>query len=129
MSAVSGMGSSAQEISTNYIKLLVTQLQNQDPTQPMGNNEMASQLAQLSSLQQLENMGSTFSQVLSSQQAVEATSMIGKEITFFPAGSKTAYMGIVDGVDFSSGKARVTIGGQAVDMSTIQTISEGSAAR
>jgi flagellar basal-body rod modification protein FlgD len=128
MSALSGMGTSAQEISTNYIKLLVTQLQNQDPTQPMDNNQMASELAQLSSLQQLENMGGTFSQVLTSQQAVEATSLIGKQITFFPAGAKTAQSGRVDGVDFSSGAAKLTVGGQIVDMSTIATISEGSAA-
>jgi flagellar basal-body rod modification protein FlgD len=126
MSALSGMGTTAQEISTNYIKLLVTQLQNQDPTQPMDNNEMASELAQLSSLQQLETMGSTFSQVLTSQQTQEASSLIGKQITFFPPNSKTAYSGIVDGVDFSSGTAKVTVGGQIVDMSTIQTISAAS---
>ena len=128
MSALSGMGQTAQEISTNYMKLLITQLQNQDPTQPMDNNEMASELAQLSSLEQLENMGGTFNQVLTSQQTQEATSLIGKQITYFLNGETTARSGRVDGVTFSSGTAQVTVGGQVVDMSTIQTISEGSAA-
>lgn len=125
MSALSGMGTTAQEISTNYIKLLVTQLQNQDPTSPMDNNQMASELAQLSSLQQLENMSSTFSQVLASQQTQEATSLIGKQITYFPANSKTAQSGTVSGVDYSSGAVKLVVGKQIVDMGTIETISEG----
>jgi flagellar basal-body rod modification protein FlgD len=129
MSALTGMGQTAQEISMNYMKLLVTQLQNQDPTAPMDNNQMASQLAQMSSLQQLEGMSGTFSQVLLSQQAVQATSLIGKQITYFLPGDTAARSGKVDGVDFSSGTAKVTVGGQMVDMNGIQTVSDGSAAR
>jgi flagellar hook assembly protein FlgD len=95
----------------------------------MDNNQMASQLAQLSSLEQLEGMSSTFSQVLLSQQTLQATSLIGKQITYFLPGDTTARSGQVDGVDLSSGTAKVTVGGQMVDMNGIQTVSDGSAAR
>jgi len=60
--------SSASDIQMDYMKLLVTQLQNQNPLEPLDNNEMAAQLAQFSELEQLENMNASFSRVLDSVQ-------------------------------------------------------------
>ncbi len=73
---------SASNIQMDYMKLLVTQLQNQNPLEPMDNNEMASQLAQFSQLQQLESLNSNFANVLSSTERNYANSLIGKEISF-----------------------------------------------
>jgi len=72
----------ASDIQMDYMKLLVTQLQNQNPLEPMDNNQMASQLAQFSQLQQLESMNSNFANVLSSTERNYANSLIGKEISF-----------------------------------------------
>jgi len=72
----------ASNIQMDYMKLLVTQLQNQNPLEPMDNNQMASQLAQFSQLQQLESMNSNFANVLSSTERSYANSLIGKEISF-----------------------------------------------
>ena len=73
---------SASDIQMNYMKLLVTQLQNQNPLEPMDNNQMASQLAQFSQLQQLETMNSSFADILSTTEQNYANSLIGKEISF-----------------------------------------------
>ncbi len=73
---------SATNIQMDYMKLLITQLQNQDPLEPLNNNEMASQLAQFSQLQQLESMNSNFAEVLAITNRSYANSLIGKEITF-----------------------------------------------
>ena len=73
---------SASSIQMDYMKLLITQLQNQNPLEPMDNNEMASQLAQFSSLSQLEKMNSSFSEALVNAERTYANSLIGKEITF-----------------------------------------------
>ena len=73
---------SASDIQMNYMKLLITQLQNQNPLEPMDNNEMASQLAQFSQLQQLETMNSSFADILSTTERNYANSLIGKEISF-----------------------------------------------
>lgn len=73
---------SSSKIQTDYMKLLVTQLQNQNPLEPMDNNEMASQLAQFSQLQQLESMNSSFAKVLETVEHNYATSLIGKEVSF-----------------------------------------------
>jgi len=72
----------ASNIQMDYMKLLITQLQNQNPLEPMDNNEMASQLAQFSQLQQLESMNSNFAQVLAGTDRNYANSLIGKEISF-----------------------------------------------
>ena len=71
---------SASDIQMNYMKLLITQLQNQNPLEPMDNNDMASQLAQFSQLQQLETMNSSFADVLSATEQNYANSLIGKDI-------------------------------------------------
>ena len=73
---------SASNIQMDYMKLLVTQLQNQNPLEPLSNQEMASQLSQFSQLEQLENMNSSFSQVLETTQQTYANSLIGKEVSF-----------------------------------------------
>ncbi len=79
----------ASEIQMDYMKLLITQLKNQNPLEPMSNNEMASQLAQMASLQQLESMSTSFSSVLDAVELEYAGSLLGKEITFLLMDSLT----------------------------------------
>jgi flagellar basal-body rod modification protein FlgD len=91
----------ASTIQMDYMKLLVTQLQNQNPLEPMDNNEMASQLAQFSQLQQLESMNSNFANVLSATDRNYANSLIGKEISFASeneTGGRDITSGIVEEV-------------------------------
>ena len=93
--------STASNIQMDYMKLLVTQLQNQNPLEPLDNNEMASQLAQFSQLQQLESMNSNFASVLSATERTYANSLIGKEISFASeneTGSRDVTSGIVEEV-------------------------------
>ena len=75
--------SSASQIQMDYMKLLVTQLQNQNPLDPMDNNQMASQLAQFSELSQLESMNTSFADVLTTTNRNYANSLIGKNVTFY----------------------------------------------
>lgn len=66
-----------------FLRLLVTQLQHQDPTAPMDNTEYVSQLAQFSSLEQMQNMTSAINNLLESQQQTQLmnyTTFIGKEV-------------------------------------------------
>ena len=81
--------SSASQIQMDYMKLLVTQLQNQNPLEPMDNDQMASQLAQFSQLNQLEGMNSSFSKVLQTTNRDYANSLLGKSVTFYMENEKT----------------------------------------
>jgi flagellar basal-body rod modification protein FlgD len=81
MSTVSST-TSASTIQADYIKLLVEQLKNQNPMDPLDNNQMASQLAQFSQLQQLETMNNSFAGVLTTNKLMYASSLIGKNASF-----------------------------------------------
>jgi flagellar hook assembly protein FlgD len=87
--AVSTATMNASDIQTDYMKLLVVQLQNQNPLEPLNNNEMASQLAQLSQLGQIETLNASFAQVMANTQRSYANSLIDRNITFFAKNEET----------------------------------------
>jgi flagellar basal-body rod modification protein FlgD len=68
----------------DFMKLLIAQLQNQDPLNPMDNQEFAVQLAQFNSLQQLIGLNEKLEN-LASQQGIasqfNSTALIGKQVT------------------------------------------------
>lgn len=115
---------SSSQIQLDYMKLLVTQLQNQNPLDPMNNQDMASQLAQFSSLSQLESLNkgtsnvdnsinSNFANVLSITNRTYANSLIGKDITFLTEFGEDSYketVGAVIGVQIGAdGETFLTI--------------------
>ena len=73
---------SASGIQMDYMKLLMAELQNQNPLDPLDNNEIASQLTQFSQLQQLESMSSSFAEILASNTRIYAHSLLGKEVSY-----------------------------------------------
>lgn len=122
--AVSGIGT-ASNLQMDYMKLLITQLQNQNPLEPLNNNEMASQLAQFSSLQQLESMNSTFAQVLDIANHTYANSLIGKEVSFLGetgAGTIDILRGIVEQVYKEKGENFLIVGDYVLGLEDIISV-------
>ena len=126
MSVIGSTGSAA-DIRSDYMNLLITQLQNQNPLDPMDNNEMAGQLTQLSQLEQLENMTSVFNKLLTAEQSGQASGLIGKTISFFPKGALTAVTGKVEGVELVDGESRMVVGEYRVKLQDVQTITDTNA--
>ena len=54
-----------------FLKILITQLQNQDPTSPMDDKEFIAQMAQFSSLEQMQNMTKAMENLLASQEQTQ----------------------------------------------------------
>jgi flagellar basal-body rod modification protein FlgD len=83
--ASSGSASSAQSLQDQFLTLLVAQMNNQDPLNPMDNYQLTSQLAQISTVQGVQDLKSVL-QTISSQvdlgQSMDAVSMIGKQVLF-----------------------------------------------
>ncbi|HOL64219.1 MAG TPA: flagellar hook assembly protein FlgD [Accumulibacter sp.] len=66
-----------------FLKLLVTQLQNQDPLNPLDNAAVTSQLSQISTVTGIEKMNETLTSLLSSysdNQSIQAAGLIGKNV-------------------------------------------------
>lgn len=76
-------GSERQLGKDAFLTLLLTQLQNQDPTNPLDNTEMTAQLAQFSQLEQLANMNKSIENMtgyIQAQNQFQTLTMIGKEV-------------------------------------------------
>ena len=84
------IGTTAEEIQNNFMKMLVAQMQNQNPLNPMDNAQFASQLAQMSQLQGIENMRASidsFVKQVSSGRLIDQSVLVGKDVL---AASSTA---------------------------------------
>ena len=82
-SAATSSNVSNEDSEQRFLKLLVTQLNNQDPLNPMQNAELTSQLAQMSTVSGIEKLNSTLSGLVNqtnSNQLLQATSLIGYNV-------------------------------------------------
>jgi flagellar basal-body rod modification protein FlgD len=125
MSSTSNIGS-ASNIQMDYMKLLVTQLKNQNPLEPLDNNQMAAQLAQFSQLQQLENMNSSFAQALQMSQENYAASLIGRNVSYLEQQSDMSVAqveGVVEKVHKGSdGSVLLEVNGLLVGLEDILSV-------
>lgn len=74
---------SAAATQDRFLKLLTTQLQNQDPTNPMDNSALTTQIAQLSTVTGIEQLNDSMTSLMASLQtgqAMQATSLIGHSV-------------------------------------------------
>jgi flagellar basal-body rod modification protein FlgD len=80
-------GSALNSLSANFndfLKLLMTQLQNQDPTSPLDTNQFTSELVQFSSVEQQINTNTSLTSLIQLTQAgevMQGSSMAGKQVT------------------------------------------------
>lgn len=116
----------ATTLQTDYLSLLVTQLQNQDPMAPMDSSEMTAQMSQLYQLQALENMDANFSAVLASVQQDYATSLVGKEVAYGAEdddGETTTGTGQVQEVKVGdSSDITLTVGDQTIGLADVVSV-------
>lgn len=103
---------STSDVQDRFMKLLVTQMQNQDPLNPMDNAQVTSQMAQLSTVSGIDKLNATVSSLQSnyqSGQTLQATSLIGRGV--LALGSDVTLSGgkAVLGVELPSAADNVTV--------------------
>lgn len=105
----------------DFLNLLVTQLQYQDPMKPMEDKEFIAQMAQFSSLEQMQNMTTAIS-------SVKAFGMIGKDITASIKNTETGKVdevkGTVQSVKMSGGKCFVVVNDQDISLDDITDVTD-----
>jgi flagellar basal-body rod modification protein FlgD len=110
-----------------FLKLLVTQLKNQDPMKPMQDTEFISQMAQFSSLEQMTNMNKLIESQNNFASLSQASNMIGKTVTVVPNGKNAQPVtGKVDEVRSTGGKTFVVVGGEAYESGLVATVKAGA---
>ncbi len=103
-----------------FLNLFVTQLQYQDPTAPMDPSQMTTVLAQLTTVQDLSNLQTSFQQSL-------ADGMIGDQVTYTSTTNGASQTGTVTASQVQNGNVGVLISGQFVPMSAITQIQPAAA--
>lgn len=98
---------------TDFMKLLSTQMENQDPLQPMDPSQSMTQLAQFSSLQQMSVLAQT-------QSATAANSFLGGQVTITQG--KQTVSGQVTGVDYSTGTPQLVVNGTSYPVSAVTMV-------
>ncbi len=103
----------------DFLKLLITQLQNQDPTSPMENTEFISQMAQFSSLEQMTNMSTSFSRMASFINSSEAAATLGKTVELEIG--DTSVQGVVEGATRGE-NPQIIVNGMYYSMDKIKAV-------
>jgi flagellar basal-body rod modification protein FlgD len=105
-----------------FLKLLTTQLRYQDPMSPMEDKDFIAQLAQFSSLEQMQSLNSGFASFDKSGQATQAFALIGRTVEYADPDYDTPLKGVVGKVTFEDGLPKLNIGAKTVDLANVVTV-------
>lgn len=101
-----------EDAESRFLKLLTTQLQNQDPMNPLENAEVTSQLAQMSTVDGIERLNELFQQFLVGQdsaEAVQAAALVGRGVLVPGKNMILTEAGGVAGFELSGPADKVTL--------------------
>lgn len=108
-----------------FLQILVTQLRNQDPMQPLQDKEFIAQMAQFSSLEQMMNVTTQITALRNSAGMV--ASLIGKSATWTETandGSVQNGSGVISSIVWRDGEQYAAIGNSEVPVSELLSISD-----
>ncbi|HEX5988321.1 MAG TPA: flagellar hook capping FlgD N-terminal domain-containing protein [Nocardioides sp.] len=105
-----------------FLKLMVTQLKNQDPLNPQDSSEFLAQTAQFTSLEKLEEVATHSSQALAAQMAFGASNLAGRTVTYVGEDGTTEATGRVDSVRFAATGPVLSVGGVDVPIANVVTV-------
>lgn len=118
-----------------FLQLMVTQMRYQDPLQPQDNSQFLAQLAQFSSLEQMQNISQSTTnelQALTTMQSMNQLSfehqLIGSTVTVDAGADQTgasqSVTGTVDAIRFVNGDPQLVVGGQTYPLTALNEMAK-----
>jgi len=108
--------------SEDFMKLLTTQMSNQDPMNPVADTEFISQMANFSSLEQMRTLSNSFTTFASEQKMSAAPSFLGKQVTVKSGSGDVS--GTVESIALKDGEPAVVIDGKSYEIRLITAINQ-----
>jgi flagellar basal-body rod modification protein FlgD len=105
----------------DFLKLLITQLSHQDPTQPLEDREFVAQMAQFSTLEQMTNMTAELSKVLNLLARSQAVNLLGKSVELAVGEGRVS--GVVEAISGNE-FPQLLVGGRYYDVSQVLSVRE-----
>src|SRR5688572_29545620 len=123
-----GQGSTATENQAlrglemdDFLRLMITELQNQDPLDPMENSEILQQISQIREIEATSSLSETLGAVLRGQNLSSAASLIGREVTALADDGATV-TGPVERVSVDADQVLLHVGDRTVSLENVRTI-------
>jgi flagellar basal-body rod modification protein FlgD len=109
-----------------FLQLMAAQLANQNPLEPIQQQDFLGQLAQFSTLGGVESLNQNFAALFQLQKLTEGSNLIGKTATYMNSADQKV-SGTVEAAGLSQGALVLTIDGQQVDVSNVLSIKNTAA--
>lgn len=107
---------------SEFLHLLVTQLQNQDPLEPVQQTDFLQQLAQFSTLEGIEKLNTSFGDLLKAHELSEGMGLVGRTIRFSTGDDGAMSEGRVDEVSTKDGRVVFRVGDQDVTFDQVDSV-------
>lgn len=116
--------------SEDFLKLFLTELQNQDPTEPTSNEQILSQMSQMRDLEASVDLEETLNEVVTAlsslatgNELTSAASLIGRTVTGTDSGGEEV-TGVVESARLRDGKPYVTVNGTELPVADLTSVAE-----
>jgi len=119
-------GSDRTAMDTNtFLKLLVAQLQYQDPSNPMDSSQFLAQSAQFTAVEKMQQLTDLQQKVLDASRSQTATSLVGRTVTYTDI-SGISRTGLVTACTLGATTPNLTVGGFQVELDKVTSVSTAS---
>ena len=112
-------GISSQVATTEFLTLLTIQLQNQDPIDPVKQEEFIGQLSQFSMLEGVESLNASFESMLKLQEISQGLDLVGKQVDYLDTESGEIKTGRIDELFVDQGVVNLMVNGLPVSVDLI----------
>jgi flagellar basal-body rod modification protein FlgD len=132
LSSLTGQAAAQNLDKGAFMKLLVSQLEHQDPLSPVANEDFVAQLATFSSLEQLQGLNQNVVGMIALNQSnallsqlTSSSSLIGKDVSWQDFDTGEEHSGKVESVKIVDGLAVLRIDGQDVPLAAVTEVQDG----
>ena len=106
----------------DFLNMLIAELQDQDPTQPVSNTEILQEVSQIDDIETNQNLSNTLTAVALEQSMSTASNLLNMNVTAVDSAGNTV-SGPVGSISIANGLATLNINGTSVPFSNITSIS------